>query len=507
MATWSVILGDSVATSGLSGDVITTIENGLIAAGEDWEKYFVTADANIEIRLEIEDTDTDRSTGGSISSVFIENNGQQDIFLDTAAAKLNDGSDNTSGDAEIVVIIDPDYLADILHLDGTPLARTDEIPIDRVDSQSVFLHEIGHGLGFSGFVNTEADLSNQLDFLVFDTFIEFQDGVPFFTGAAATNIYGADIPLTKVNVQHVGNDEPLPGSDLIPDLMNGVVFFRDFRYFISPLDTAILADTGLILKVPTDNADDIYGYENEDDQLNLLRGNDIFHGLSGNDVAKGGPGSDTLFGGSGDDKLIGGGGADVLNGGNGNDDLRGKGGNDVLIGGAGNDKLEGHKGTDTLDGGNGDDTYTVHAKEDSVDTYADSGTDSGTDTIDASRVDDLLLSAAFSAASSGIEVIVGDGATRIVSGDAVANWDFSGITLNGIKELKVTGDNDVVVGSDGDDKIKGLGGVDSLSGGNGDDKLIGGGGGDSLDGGSGNDVLKGGGGDGSLTVPVSDCIG
>jgi len=38
---------------------------------------------------------------------------------------------------------------------------------------------------------------------------------------------------------------PRPGSDLIPDLMNGVVFDRGTSYDISPLDLAILADAGV----------------------------------------------------------------------------------------------------------------------------------------------------------------------------------------------------------------------------------------------------------------------
>ena len=51
--------------------------------------------------------------------------------------------------------------------------------------------------------------------------------------------------MTYGNSTHLGNDVPRPGSDLIPDLMNGVVFVRGDRYDISPLDLAIISDTGL----------------------------------------------------------------------------------------------------------------------------------------------------------------------------------------------------------------------------------------------------------------------
>jgi hypothetical protein len=35
------------------------------------------------------------------------------------------------------------------------------------------------------------------------------------------------------------------GTDLVPDLMNGVVFYRGTRYGVSALDLAIMADIGL----------------------------------------------------------------------------------------------------------------------------------------------------------------------------------------------------------------------------------------------------------------------
>ena len=278
-----------------------------------------------------------------------------------------------------------------------------------------------------------------------------------------------------------------------------------------------------VLKLTTD-ADTFPGPGDDnsgDDTVKGLAGNDILNGGAGNDKLVGGGGDDTLSGGDGidnlkggggadnlsgndgNDKLNGGGGNDTLNGGNGDDVLKGKAGDDVINGGEGNDTLEGHKGTDTLDGGEGSDTYKVHAKEDSTDIYADSGTDGGTDILDATRVDDLFLIAAFDAASSGIEVIEGDG-TRIVGGEDAVDWDFTDITLSGIKQLRGTTDDDSIVGSDGDDKIIGRGGNDTLDGGAGDDVVKGGGGDDTLRGDQGNDKLKGGGGDDVLIFDSAD---
>ena len=78
-------------------------------------------------------------------------------------------------------------------------------------------------------------------------------------GPLARAAYGnQDVPLTYGNYAHIGNgnfpsgsSNGRPGNDLIPDLMNGIVFTNGQRYFISELDLAILGDTGLtIVPVP-----------------------------------------------------------------------------------------------------------------------------------------------------------------------------------------------------------------------------------------------------------------
>jgi hypothetical protein len=63
-----------------------------------------------------------------------------------------------------------------------------------------------------------------------------------FTGPSATALYGGPVPLTVGSYAHLGNPAPLPGTDLIPDLMNGVAFTRGTRYHITPLDLAMLRD-------------------------------------------------------------------------------------------------------------------------------------------------------------------------------------------------------------------------------------------------------------------------
>lgn len=72
-------------------------------------------------------------------------------------------------------------------------------------------------------------------------------------------------------------------------------------------------------------------------------------------------------------------------------------------------------------------------------------------------------------------------------------------TNSGQDEILVgTNGSETICGFSGDDTIRGLGGADTLKGGSGNDTLVGGKGGDSLRGGSGKDTLRGGKGDDSL---------
>lgn len=90
------------------------------------------------------------------------------------------------------------------------------------------------------------------------------------------------------------------------------------------------------------------------------------------------------------------------------------------------------------------------------------------------------------------------GAALKTQSDLVLNWEGPGD--RGLCDpLRVTAeDKEILVGTDGNDRICGFGGADTLRGGSGNDTLLGSTGDDVLSGGNGNDTLKGGGGDDSL---------
>ncbi len=121
-------------------------------------------------------------------------------------------------------------------------------------------------------------------------------------------------------------------------------------------------------------ADEIDGWDGDDD---------VILGLGGNDTITGGAGNDTIDGGTGNDSIDGGAGADTIDGGIGNDNINGGAGDDSILGGNGDDSISGGAGNDTIHGDEGllPPTFTVQyidingatnsAEATTLDTYFD----------------------------------------------------------------------------------------------------------------------------------------
>lgn len=209
-----------------------------------------------------------------------------------------------------------------------------------------------------------------------------------------------------------------------------------------------------------------------DTGLAVVGGNDVLHGGAGDDDIYGDvafvngaglisltPGDDVLIGGAGDDKLYGDTGFDFPGLFGGNDRLFGGVGNDFIKGGSGDDFLNGGAGDDFIDGGTGVDWVS----------YAD---DFGV------NVDLSIVGAQQSTFGAGqdtlinIENLLGSAGDDVLKGDGLGN---------------------LIEGGLGNDELHGGAGGDQLSGGFGDDKLFGGADSDFLEGGLGDDRLQGGG--------------
>ncbi|NEU13732.1 hemolysin [Methylobacterium sp. BTF04] len=212
----------------------------------------------------------------------------------TAITKARDGRDINGDIAEGGVTIGVETWEKLFY---DPKAEH-SVPGDKTDAFSLFVHEIGHAIGFVG-------LSWQTD----------QRGNNIFDGPNVREVAGGPIGLDGGR-SHIWGGENV----MDPNLGTGI------REWISPLDLAVLQDIGM--PIATERADKI-GLGSVDDNFFAFGGDDVIDGGRGNDRIDGGTGNDTLSGGDGNDTLIGGVGNDILDGGA---------GSDILDGGAGVDR-------------------------------------------------------------------------------------------------------------------------------------------------------------------------
>ena len=221
-----------------------SIESCLLAAAEEWSTHLVsTVPSSIQIEVDI--TASVSRAGGIATSVFVSNRDGVNIFEQGVANEIRTGIDLNGATPDLYILINPNYLAGELWFDPSPHLRTTPVPSDKTDAFSVMLHELAHAIGFNGWRDGTTGNLPGSDESTFDKWETFDGTNLYFNGPAAELVYGGPVPITYGNNFHVGNASPRPGSDLIPDMMNGLVYNRGVRYDISPLDLAILADAGV----------------------------------------------------------------------------------------------------------------------------------------------------------------------------------------------------------------------------------------------------------------------
>lgn len=220
---------------------------------------------------------------------------------------------------------------------------------------------------------------------------------------------------------------------------------------------------------------ELMGGEGDDvlfSQVNAFAGLVTVFGGNGNDTLSANGRFDRIFGEVGDDSLLGGLGDQLMFGAEGNDTLKGGSGRDALFGEAGNDQLFGLTDDDLLEGG------------------------LGRDTLDGGDGADTLVSGA------GSDVLIGGNGERdlLWLRDDTGAPDLgvgSNVDLTaGAAEISGVADElasvEHVLGTDGDDLIRGNNARNAFYGGLGSDTLLGMGGKDTLIGGFGSDTLDGG---------------
>jgi len=221
------------------------------AAGSTWAADLGYATApSIDVRVGF-DSSISTGNGASLSNRFVHPKGSYNVYEQGLAAKMFHGIDpnGSTPDVQFNIGVNPSnsYL-NKLWFDPDPFSRTAPLDTSKTDAMSFFLHEFGHALGFNGWRNM-ADGSLPASYeSTFDQWVTYDGSNLYFTGPRAEALYGGPLALTYGNIFHLGNFSPRPGQDLLPDLMNGLVFYDGHRYGVSPLDIAILRDAEVSLR-------------------------------------------------------------------------------------------------------------------------------------------------------------------------------------------------------------------------------------------------------------------
>jgi PEP-CTERM motif len=227
------------------------IERVTLAAGAGWLSHFLPAGSTQLLTVRIGFDAMATATGRSLVSSFagLGDNGVN-LFAQGAAHELLTGIDPNGDDADIEIMLGTGgYLQHELWFDPAPLQRSAEVPLWQTDAYSVLQHEFGHALGFNGWLDSSTGSASGDSISTFDALVgahPLGDAAGlYFLGASAMAAYGGPVPLTDGNYTHLGNWAQGAGASLLPDLMNGMVFYRGTRYTVSALDLAVMHDLGL----------------------------------------------------------------------------------------------------------------------------------------------------------------------------------------------------------------------------------------------------------------------
>ncbi len=262
---YTVNLNDS---QHLGATVDQELVTDMDASLNDWGQY-IGGTGKLIVQLNI--TPTTRENGGPTSGEFVSVVGSHDLYTPSSIYELTTGQHVAGTTSDITITVDPTYLLQDVWLDPNP-GSSEIIPSNLQDQVAVFRHEIGHGLGISGFTTTFGTLGTYE--FPWDTYLEKDNpSVAYFDGPNAEAAYGGKVPVTTLpngeGYAHLANSITDP---LGQDLMNGVAFNGGTDYDISAVDLAILKDVGAPVVVSTPHPMNVTFYGSDTEIKDALTG-------------------------------------------------------------------------------------------------------------------------------------------------------------------------------------------------------------------------------------------
>jgi hypothetical protein len=240
-AAWSYTV-DVVGGSPAAYSFQSLIVANTIAALDLWTQH-LAGGAAIEVEIEL-GASVARAAGFSLTSGFVRDEGGVAVYEQGVAYEIRTGWDPNGAAPDLRILLNNDFVVNELWFDPEPAQRWDVVPAQCTDAVSLLAHELGHALAFNGWWDQPLGQPPLHYGSTWDLLTYYDGSALYFTGAAAMALYGGPVPVTAGNNWHIGNATGA-GSDLLGDLMNGVMISRGTRYDVSALDLAMLADMGV----------------------------------------------------------------------------------------------------------------------------------------------------------------------------------------------------------------------------------------------------------------------
>jgi hypothetical protein len=239
----------------LTGEERSGVESNLRAALEFWGQV-VRGKGTVDVQITVsETTSLGRFQGGCTNTMFRAKLRGHTIVECGTTYELRTGVDPNGASPDVTIRVPAEYLRARFWIDPAPQRRRDPVPPDKGDLVSVLAHEIGHGLGFTGFIDSRTlafTVNNYLS--LFDSFVQLASTPPMFAGPNAMAANGGN-PVTLCHGSLCRQDElyhlrTVPYRDRLREpyvygLMSGDNFHKGMRYRLAPAEIAILKDLGL----------------------------------------------------------------------------------------------------------------------------------------------------------------------------------------------------------------------------------------------------------------------
>ncbi len=253
-------------------DPNSLFQRNIRAAADLWGAQFAS---NATIVVHVDPTSYSVCAGGSGTlGRFLYTNPQGAAVYEQGVLSRILTGDNPGEDAygyDIVLGFDAAYLDGHYWLDPQPDLRTAAVPPSRGDFISVVMHEMGHGLGLTGFRDATGTAPLPVATVVDEMSYFGGNGNPFapsgapnpmfFSGDLAAAAHGSDLALThkpvgdflySQNFYHLSACNPAAPDGLEGTLMNGCELPTGDRLYITAVDRAVMGDLGFPLAPSAD---------------------------------------------------------------------------------------------------------------------------------------------------------------------------------------------------------------------------------------------------------------